>query len=146
MHLPPEDYYGIAAIGLCKAVASWDADKAKLSYYALTVIRNELLQECRKENRRIKAISLNAPMSAMDSDITLGDTIPAEDKLEAWENGEEVRTAIIKACLTDRDRNIMWQWAAGVRQKDIAVNVGICRTYVNRIINKCKKRIVESRT
>ena len=43
-NLPEEDYYDIAAIGLCMAASTYDASKgAAFSTYAYRVIANEVL-------------------------------------------------------------------------------------------------------
>ena len=47
-HLSIEEYYDLAAIGLCKAAITYDGDKAAFSTYAYHCIHNEIGQQLRK--------------------------------------------------------------------------------------------------
>ena len=47
-HLPTNEYYDLAAIGLCKAAKTWDCDRQKFSTYAYTCMFNEVMGEKRK--------------------------------------------------------------------------------------------------
>jgi RNA polymerase sigma factor (sigma-70 family) len=57
-----EDLYQEASIGLCRAAATYDGGSAQFSTYAITVIRNHLLDHCRK----IQANRKNLPVISME--------------------------------------------------------------------------------
>ena len=52
MRLDIEEYYDLAAIGLCKAANNFDETKGfKFSTYAYRCMNNEVLNQIRKESR-----------------------------------------------------------------------------------------------
>lgn len=58
-----DDLYQEGAAALCKAAATYDGTSAQFSTYAVTVIRNHLLNHCKAVNaglRNLPAVSLDA--------------------------------------------------------------------------------------
>ncbi len=70
-----EDYYDIAAIGLCKAALIFKKPKkVQFSTFACHVINNEIVNEFDYRNAKKRTgttVSMNAPLIA-DSELTLG--------------------------------------------------------------------------
>lgn len=139
-----EEYYGLAAIGLCKAAATYNADKAAFSTYAYMCIANEIKQ-CLRQYHSDKHIpdeligSLQYVVDLGDNDITLedciGDVIDIEeeaiinDALDKFYSG-----------LSDRERLILSLHHSGYKQREISKLVGINQPQVSRIIDKLRNR------
>jgi RNA polymerase sigma factor (sigma-70 family) len=65
-----EDLCQEGAIGLCRAAATFDGASAQFSTYAITVIRNHLLDHC----RQIQSSRKNMPVISMDAEQ--GEALP----------------------------------------------------------------------
>lgn len=141
-----DDYYDVAAIGLCKAAYHFDPAKGiAFSTYAYKLIQNEILREMRKNNNishggNVPDVSLQEPTTQDDDTLTLGDMIPAnygnpEDALAV----DSIHNAIDK--LDPKHREIMKLFISGYKQGEIANIVGTSQANVSRIICKCRKDI-----
>ena len=141
-----DDYYDVAAIGLCQAAALFDASKGlKFSTYAYTAMRNEVLKEIQKD-KAIKngggaiTVSLQEPTTQDDEPLTIGDGIPAN-----YGNPDDVLAVdcavdnINKLC--PKHREIMKLFISGYKQGEIADIIGTSQANVSRIICKCRKDI-----
>lgn len=74
--LPADDYYDLAAIGLCRAAQSHDPARGCTFFsYAWLCIRGEIGTEYRKQRHRIKAMSIETT-ERDDGTAYLPDTIP----------------------------------------------------------------------
>lgn len=74
--LDSEEYFDIGAIGLTKAVDSYDINKDyEFSTFAIRCIKNEILMELRKHNGDNKCISLNDIVNTSNN----GDSLVIED-------------------------------------------------------------------
>ena len=58
-NLDEEEYYGMAAIGLCKAVMSYDHKRGKLSTLANKCMKNEIIRYIKYINGKTKIPSKN---------------------------------------------------------------------------------------
>lgn len=146
MSVSADDYYDVAAIGLCQAAALFDASKGlKFSTYAYTAMRNEVLKEIRKD-KAIKngggaiTVSLQEPTTQDDEPLTIGDGIPAnygnpDDMLAV----ESIHGTIDK--LNPKHQEVMKLFISGYKQGEIADIIGTSQANVSRIICKCRKDI-----
>ena len=142
-----EDLFSIGAIGLIKAVQTYNFDKKiKLATYASRCIENEILMQLRKTNKLKNEISLDEPLN-LDSD---GNELLLEDIL--FTEGESVSKDIDKSCekqiiwnildkLNAREREIMiLRFGLGESeektQKEVADLMGISQSYISRIEKK----------
>lgn len=84
-----DDLFQEGAIGLCRAAATYDGTSARFSTYAVTVIRNHLMDHCRNiqaSRKRIPVVSMDdcegdnpvTPASADDADALLSEIASAE--------------------------------------------------------------------
>ena len=69
-----EDYYGLAAIALCKAAHNYDPERrTAFSTYSVRAIKNEILSDKRKERSikrsRFKTVSLNEKICFSQQDF-----------------------------------------------------------------------------
>ena len=145
-----EDLISIGAIGLIKAVNSFDPDKnIKLATYASRCVENEILMHIRKISNQKGEISLDEPINTdwdgnelLLSDVlgTDGDTVLRG--LEERVDHELLRAALTR--LTARDREIVaMRFGLGglqpLTQKEVADKLGISQSYISRL----EKRILE---
>lgn len=79
--LPVDDYYGVAAIGLCNAALAYDPGKGKFSTFACRVMINELFGEIRRENAKKRGKRKTISMDSYKGE-RLVKSIPARDDLE----------------------------------------------------------------
>lgn len=153
-----EDLISVGAIGLIKAVNSFDADKKiKLATYASRCIENEILMHLRKVVRRRGEVSLDEPLN-IDSDgneLLLGDVLGTEsdmvyNDIEGGIERELLKKAIKK--LSKREQEIValrfgLDGREEITQKEVADLLGISQSYISRlekkIIVRLKKEITK---
>ena len=144
-----EDLISIGAIGLIKAVNSFDPDKnIKLSTYASRCIENEILMVLRKSNRLKSEVSFDEPLNTDwdGNELLLSDILGTEPDLVSKDLDADVEkqmlhTAIDK--LNDREKYIVglrYGLGAGKEhtQKEVADMMGISQSYISRL----EKRII----
>ena len=139
-----DDLISIGAIGLIKAVRSYDPDAGtSLSTYAARCIENEILMSLRHSRKQQNDISLDEPLGT-DSE---GNTVSFSDLLGTPPDlvEDEVRRRITldmvqKAlpALPERERRVlMMRYGIGDGivhpQHEIADRLGISRSYVSRV-------------
>jgi len=144
-----EDLISIGAIGLIKAVNSFDPDKnIKLATYASRCIENEILMVLRKSNRLKSEVSFDEPLNTDwdGNELLLSDILGTEPDLVSKELDADVEkqmlhTAIDK--LNDREKYIVGlRYGLGEdkehTQKEVADMMGISQSYISRL----EKRII----
>lgn len=150
-----EEYYGVAAEGLCKAARTWDSSRGvRFSTYAVKCMVNECLCAKRKQFGAQKrgcgsvTISLSDPV-AEGSSLCIEDTLSScANFVEDNEKSNSVRSAIRKleakyngmAFKSDIDRLAIFKYVCieHIGQKEVAAKFGISQTYVSRIASKVK--------
>ena len=138
-NLDEEDFYDVAAIGLCRAAMTYKADIAKFSTYAyrcmLTTVNNEF-----KGKNRVKRIpeelivSYNVECCAEDGDeiSEFIDIFPSDVDIEK----EVLLLTQIKEYLnglTDRERLIFQLIIDGYTMREIAKMMGCSHQNISRI-------------
>ena len=153
-----EDLISIGAIGLIKAVSSFDPDKnIKLATYASRCIENEILMVLRKTNRLKLEVSFDEPLNTDwdGNELLLSDILGTEPDLvskdlEADVEKQMLHTAIDK--LNERERYIVGlRYGLGAAkehtQKEVADMMGISQSYISRlekrIIGKLKEEMLK---
>ena len=147
-HLSQENYYDIAAIGLCKAGSTYSGEKSKLSTYAYKCMINEVLQDIRKEcsSKRIP----NDKIVYYETDM--GDERKDDDTfLKILPSNENVENEIISKImfderiknLSERDKKILELFSKGYKQQKIGDVVNCSQAQISRIKRKIKKLILE---
>ena len=144
-----EDLISIGAIGLIKAVSSFDPDKnIKLATYASRCIENEILMVLRKTNRLKLEVSFDEPLNTDwdGNELLLSDILGTEPdlvskQLDADVEKQMLHTAIDK--LNDREKYIVGlRYGLGAdkehTQKEVADMMGISQSYISRL----EKRII----
>jgi RNA polymerase sporulation-specific sigma factor len=152
-----EDLLSIGTIGLIKAISSYRPDKyVKLPTYACKCIQNEIFMYFRRQRRRAGEISLNEPIET-DKDggaLALMDVISADDlvleQMEQAENAVLLRR-LVKETLDNREREIIelrygLNQEPPLTQREVAIGLGISRSYVSRLEKKALEKLEEAFT
>ena len=147
-----DDLVSIGTIGLIKAIDSYKYESGtKFATYAGKCLQNEILMYFRSQKKLSQEVSINEtididkdgnPLTYIDI-ISVDDTIA--DDLEIKINSEKV-AKIIKEGLCKREQEIIiYRYGLnGMRpltQREVAVKLGISRSYVSRIEKKALDEI-----
>lgn len=144
--LPIEEYYGVAAIGLCKAVITFDESKnIKFSTYACRVMYNEVGMLWRKEAKCVKpSCSLNEPIGTDKdtSELTLADAIvdPHDHSLDV------ITVSSITSMLKQHKElyaTVFSLVCSGYTQREIGAKLNVTQSSVSLYVRQIKKIIKE---
>mgnify|MGYP000860138982 CR=1 FL=1 len=147
--VPIEDLVSIGAIGLIKAVNTFDPLKRiKLATYASRCIENEILMHLRRTSKLKAEVSLDEPLNTdWDGNELLLSDILGTDGADVYQGIEgEVDKQLLASALTklsERERQIMvlrfgLMGEAERTQKQVADMMGISQSYISRL----EKRII----
>ena len=147
-----EDLVSIGAIGLIKAVNTFDPEKKiKLATYASRCIENEILMYLRRNSKIRSEVTFDEPLNIDwdGNELLLSDVLGTENDT-IYRNFEEQvdRKLLHKALdkLTERERTIM-ELRFGLTdgeektQKDVADMLGISQSYISRLEKRIIKRL-----
>ena len=141
-HYSIEEFYDVAAIGLCKAAIHYDGNISAFSTFALKCIHNEVMCTIRsaKATHRIpesKIDSLSQQTYNEDDKLKLegllSDVVDVEDEAVVNAAFEKFWDSI-----SEEDREILRLVSEGYTQKDIGSRLGTCQVTVSRRIEKLK--------
>lgn len=147
-----EDLISIGAIGLIKAVNTFDPEKKiKLATYASRCIENEILMYLRRNSKIRSEVSFDEPLNIDwdGNELLLSDVLGTENDTIYRNIEEQVdRKLLHKALdkLTERERTIM-ELRFGLTdgeektQKDVADMLGISQSYISRLEKRIIKRL-----
>lgn len=138
-----EDWYGTAAIGLCKAALVYDENRgAKFSTLAYICMDREVKLIMRKSKRSVRAtMSLDAELTSGDGGCYLTDLVadPYDFTSTIFIN-DAIRIAT--EGLSSRDKTIIHMIVdLGMSQKKISDQFGISQAMVSRIYKKYMGKI-----
>ena len=143
--LDPEDYYDLAAIGLCKAAIGYDETVSKCSSFAYSTMFNECMLEKRKDVRKSTVPSAqilysDEKVKGLDdtSTATYIDTLPSADDVV----GEVLLKVSIEEFLanaTEREKGIINSYLRGLRTPEVCEENGISHTIASRVKSKFLK-------
>lgn len=154
----PEDILSVGAIGLIKAINSFDIGKGKFATYACRCIENEILMLLRSKKKFSKEVSLyeSIGQDKEGNEIQLVDVIEQaqSDIASDYERGEDTKKLryLMQKILTDREREILMMRYGMLdgeekTQNQVGDYLGISRSYVSRIekkaIGKLRRRFDE---
>jgi len=143
-----EDMISIGTIGLIKAINSYDSSKgSRLVTYASRCIENEILMRLRQERKEAREVSLYEPIGTdkEGNEISLMDIISCDDEnvlsgIITSDNIEKI-SHLFKEVLDPREQKVLMLRyglcnTEEMTQRDIAIMLGISRSYVSRIEKK----------
>lgn len=147
-----EDLTGIGAIGLIKAVNTYDCDKQiRLATYASRCIENEILMFLRRTSKLKSEVSLDEPLK-IDWDgntLLLSDILGTEPDIVCRGLDERDEVAALRraiAVLPAREREIITlRYGIGQKreltQKEVADRLGISQSYISRLEKRILKQL-----
>ena len=147
-----EDLISIGTIGLIKAVSSFDTSKgARLATYAARCVENEILMYFRSQRKSAQDVSLSDYIESGTDGATLSlmDVVSEEvDLLEQVTTRENVQLLrrLMKTCLTEQEQQVLamrygLDGNPPCRQREVARNCGISRSYVSRIEKRALEKL-----
>lgn len=147
-----EDLVSIGAIGLIKAVNTFNVDKKiKLATYASKCIENEILMYLRRNSRTRSEVSFDEPLNVDwdGNELLLSDVLGTENDIIYKRLEDEVDRTMLKKALSKlnaRERRIMelrFGLVDGVErtQKEVADSLGISQSYISRLEKRIIKRL-----
>jgi len=139
-----EDLISIGAIGLIKAVNTFDAaKKIKLATYASRCIENEILMYLRRSCKLKLEVSLDEPLNVDwdGNELLLSDILGTDADVIYRDIEDEVDRELLKLAmkkLTSREKRIMeLRFGLGgnreYTQKQVADMLGISQSYISRL-------------
>jgi len=144
-----EDLISIGAIGLIKAVNSFNPDKnIKLATYASRCIENEILMVLRKTNRLKLEVSFDEPLNTDwdGNELLLSDILGTEPDLVSKDLDADIEKQMLHTAIDKL--NAREKYIVGLRyglgeakehtQKEVADLMGISQSYISRL----EKRII----
>lgn len=154
--LERDDLYQEGAAALCKAAATYDGTSARFTTYAVTVIRNHLMNHCKAVNTGQR----NLPAVSLDVDYTAEDGPPLFTEPSVSDGVDELLGRMdADDLLADCKRRYTGVARLGVEALELKVNgysgADIARLYgakpnqvgawISRAAQKIRKDIVENR-
>ena len=147
-----EDLISIGAIGLIKAVNTFNLDKnIKLATYASRCIENEILMYLRRSSRTKSEVSFDEPLNIDwdGNELLLSDILGTDNDIVYNHIEEEVnRNLLVYALkkLSNREKQIMemrFGLISGreMTQKEVADKMGISQSYISRLEKKIIGRL-----
>ena len=148
-----DELISIGTVGLIKAIDSFDSSKGtRLATYASRCIENEILMLLRNNKKQKSEIYLQDPIGVdkEGNEFCLMDILSSEKDcvLEKVESNLQIRALYKKLVesLTKRESSILIMRYGLIdgkckTQREIAVNLGISRSYVSRIEKKALKKL-----
>lgn len=148
-----DDLISVGTIGLIKAIDSFDIKNgARFATYAGKCLQNEILMYFRSQKKHQSVTSINDPVD-VDKDgnpLTYLDIIASPDdivdKIDTRIKLENIRKAIDNV-LTEREKQIivlrygLCKSGRHYAQRDVALKLGISRSYVSRIEKSALEKI-----
>lgn len=147
-----EDLISIGAIGLIKAVNTFDPEKKiKLATYASRCIENEILMHLRRTCRLKMEVSLDEPLNIDwdGNELLLSDILGTDGDIIGRNIEDEVDKSLLHAALeklTPREQTIV-KLRFGLNadnectQKQVADQLGISQSYISRLEKRIIKRL-----
>lgn len=147
-----EDLVSIGAIGLIKAVRTFDPNKRiKLATYASKCIENEILMYLRRNNRLRSEVSWDEPLNRdwEGNELLLSDVYGTDEDIIYRDLEDEVDKLLLRKAmmkLSGRERTIM-ELRFGLTdgrdrtQKEVADLLGISQSYISRLEKRIYKRL-----
>ena len=147
-----DDLISIGTIGLIKGVTTFNASKgARLATYAARCIENEILMHFRSQKKMAGDVSLSEMIetSRDGNALSFMDVLCSdEDLFEDVSTREQCALVrrLVDECLDPREKRIVClryglDGQSALTQRDVAVLLGISRSYVSRLEKKALQKL-----
>lgn len=140
-----EDMIQVVLLGFYKACLNYEESRGTLSALATESIKNEILMEIRRRNRmeKLSVVSLEGYIPNTDNRFKFEDAIPVPGEGHEETILNDISFQSFFNTLCDRDQEILLLRMKGVKQDDVADQVGLSQSYCSRLITKIKKKYLE---
>ncbi len=150
-----EDLISIGTIGLIKGISTFDHSKgARLATYAARCVENEILMHFRAQKKSSQDVSLSdyIETSTDGTALSLMDVVAEEEDLletvSLRERIAQVRKAVQEQLEGREQQVIVLRYGLGSgapqRQREVAKQLGISRSYVSRIEKKALQKLKQA--
>lgn len=141
-----DDLLAIAMEGLVRAAKTFRPDmEFEFSTYAVSVIKNTICLEIRRNKKSIKPdYSLDEPIVTPNGICELGALLPDKFSMDSRIKMSEILSAIETGLQnkSTRDQYVIRKWLEGVPQRKIAAELGVSRQLVSQKIIKFRNRYI----
>ena len=143
--LPIEEYYDLAAIGLCKAAEEFNPELSEFSTFAYYWMRSMVSHELRKENKlsrvpKEQLVYYQTRKENRNGELQVWE-IPAKESVE-----EQVMVKVVAQkfmdSLEEREQKILNLLEQGFTQQEVGTAVGMSQADVSRTKTRLKKRLL----
>lgn len=136
-----EDYYGAAAIGLCKAAIDYDGrNGTPFANFACLSITHEVWKEINRretKKRKEKTVSLDFPITPT---LTLGETLQDLETPETIMFAQDILSEICR--LRGKNGKLLMLKLSGYSMKEISQITGLKISSVGDAIFRAKRRLI----
>lgn len=144
-----DEWYGLAAIGLCEAAELYDPARGTFSTIAYSCMRNKIYKQLRRDSAKkrgsefvtvsLQEVRRNAKTG---DDYALEDVVPSEMHMED-EVIAEMNLRRVLGDTKDRDRKVLLLLSDGMSQNMVAHVIGTSQATVSRIARQFEKRLMK---
>jgi RNA polymerase sigma factor, sigma-70 family len=133
-----DDFYGVAATGLCKAAGTYDPDRGlAFSTYAYACMANEVRQDMRDHRERLVTVSLEEPIH---------DELPLSGILESTSPSPDEVVRLRSAIEWLRNRHPKEYLAAtlicaGYTESEAGSVIGHAQSYTSKLLKNVAKKM-----
>lgn len=142
--LPIDEWYDMAAIGLCKAARSYNEELSKFATYACKCMFTTVFCEKRKErsSKAIPACKLLYYQAEIrnrkDDDCgNFIDYMPSDENVEESVLFQITYNGVLEK-LKEREKNILQMMSDGYSQQEIGRKLNLSQSYISRIAKQVK--------
>ena len=141
-NLSIEDYYGLAAIGLCKAGKTYKGDKSSFATYAYKCMFTTVMSDLRK-TKRAKSIP-EYQIVYYQAELKNNNGVDTSMLMNYIASKENVEINVLSSIMLDEyvrklkniDKKILVLFAEGYKQREISQMVGCSQAKVSRVKKK----------
>ncbi len=141
-NLDADEYYDVAAIGLCQAAHGYDPTRGvAFATYAYKVMLHEYYRALRHSINQVHVISLD---TVIDTGPEGGATLTLHDNLQSGEDvAAEAYAHILldQMCTNSRDKLVVSQRLEGRGRRDIGHMIGVTPQGVSMILKRLRQKI-----
>ncbi|MBR5604241.1 MAG: sigma-70 family RNA polymerase sigma factor [Bacteroidales bacterium] len=144
-NLVVDEYYGILAIGLCKAASAYDESRGKFSTIAYCCMNNILNEHYRHISKQCaipedKILSYDVQLGDEDIDGSYIDII-ADDCCVQDIVFNNIMTECIMDKLNNNEKTVATYLINGLKQSEIAATIGCSRQNVGHYVQQIRKKL-----
>lgn len=137
--LPCEEWYGVAAIGYCKAVSRYEPEREwAFSTFAYRIMLNDIRQEMRKARAHKRRAVLLSLQGELYEGFTLEDTLGYEQRF--LDDEPETAAKEFICSMNPEQRFIITLLADGAAQGEIARRMGVTRGCVTKQVKAIREK------